>query len=55
LWFEKSTVYDIGLQRYLHHKIRVCGKNSIPFDDLKKRRGYSAANEDGVGEFKIRV
>ena len=29
--FETSKVHDIGLQRYKDYKIRVGGKNSVPF------------------------
>ena len=28
--FGKLKEYDIGLQRYMDEKIRVCGKDSIP-------------------------
>ncbi len=29
--FDTSQFYEIGLQRYMNKKIRVCGKDSIPF------------------------
>ena len=34
--FEISKVYDIGLQRSRYWKIRVCGKDSIPFSVTSK-------------------
>ena len=31
---QKSKVYDIGLQRFWNLKIKICGKDSIPFLDF---------------------